>query len=166
MKICVCVLALIISFFCKSKFNNNENDTKVSVLIKILEDVFKDDFFKQYFEKECLIVITNNQSIYSEIYSSNFQFSFELDTVLNDQTKYLKVNNYLYIGDIFRVQIECYDTKRNYNIMYSTSYKISKKGEISLIKDCSPFIDTVFTQNTGNEKDEKLFFLKNNDKRQ
>jgi hypothetical protein len=136
-------MTVVAVFSCGSS-SSNENDKVCTTLVNVLEETFSDEFFKEYSEAEMLTVITNSQIIYREISSCNSQLSFELDTLLGKQTKYLSVDDYFHVGNTFRIQIGCYNLNESpYNVLYSTSYKVGANGEITLMKENSPYIDTV-----------------------
>ncbi len=115
-----------------------------SILVRTMEETFKDDFFNQYKDEDGkLVVITEFRDIYQEISSCEKSLSFTLDSVNQSQSKYLSINDYRQ-AKIVRLQIACYNNESEpYYIQYSTSYKIGNGGELDLISNVSPFIDTV-----------------------
>ncbi len=134
------VLILIAGIGCAS--SNKAQDQ--STLVRALEETFKDDFFNQYKdEKGKLNVITEFKDIYKEISSHEISLSFTLDSINRGQSKYLSINDYQQVKTV-RLQIACYNNESEpYYIQYSTSYKIDDSGNLELISNVSPFIDTI-----------------------
>ena len=135
----VFLLLLTIGISC----NSYENEC--TVFTNSLKESIKDDFFKDYLIDNKLFVLTKNRKIVEEItLCGRENLNITVDSLLSGQTKYLNIEGYDQIGDVFRMQISCYNLESGpYLMMYSTSFKVLDNGDIALISESSPFIDEV-----------------------
>ena len=120
------------------KTNNN-----CSVLSNAINKTIKQGFFDDYRENGKLSLIIKSKDKLLEIKRCSSIKNLNLDTI-QKKARYIKLEEYRYVGDLVRLQIGCYDeSEEPYSILYSTSYFVNKDKTLTLNKKSSPYIDTL-----------------------
>ncbi len=133
----ICVCGIYLSCV-SSKVSNN-----CSVLSNAIDMTIKQDFFNKYREREKLSIVIKNRDKLLEIQNCSRIKNIILDTI-QKTPRYIKLEEYRYVGDLVRLQISCYnEIEEPYNILYSTSYIVQKDKTLILNEKSSPYIDTL-----------------------
>lgn len=137
-----CLLFFILIFLsCATAKRMNQCSTMVTAIEKSLSD----EFFNSYRDESGKIsIVTEFKDVYRNLSScKNTNLSYSIDSLNPGFSKYITINDF---GDTKYIilQLGCYNEEENpYLVVYSTSFEKLKNGQLRLLSDVSPYIDTV-----------------------
>lgn len=116
-----------------------------STMAMVIEKSFSDDFFNFYRDKTGkLSVVTEFNDVYRNLSGcKNRNLGYTVDSLNQGHSKYITVNDFS-DTKIITLQLGCYNEEESpYYVMYSTSFEKLANGNLRLLSDVSPFIDTI-----------------------
>lgn len=136
-------LLFIILFFVSCGTTKKMNEC--STLAMVIEKSFSDDFFNSYRnENEKLSIVTEFNDVYRNLIGcKNRNLGYSVDSLNQGHSKYITINDFS-DTKIITLQLGCYNEEESpYYVMYSTSFEKLGNGNLRLLSDVSPFIDTI-----------------------
>jgi hypothetical protein len=145
MKIIFCIYLLLT--FSSCSLIKNANKSKDDTVLMLCE-VFEDDFFDNYKTKGKILLSDGENNNLSEKISriKSIEDISNNDRLIQNSEKYVVIGEFFLSKDFMRMQIECIDKSKPYQLIYSTSYKRSENNTMELLDEISPFVDTLWIE--------------------